>query len=237
MQKNPSYKELEYKIELLRDSDRKVFNILSDYYLHLSIKTPVHSNSKDFFPNKFIYTFSCNQSYFYLQQCLLPLKSSSDLSYSLNQTSILLLEHGHKVRFNLQYNIENTFVHVVETNNDWLFYQINIEDTKCNFCTLSQIWNLIGTGVYPDNAILASFRLNYEMRQISKKSWLCDWIIGEERELWNLLKVGGGSFGMMNISNKKALTLLNLSAQCGGWWIFKDDRQQFVPMSRWIKGD
>ena len=89
--------------------------------------------------------------------------------------------------------------------------------------------------VKPQKIMTAKEELLEEMRDTSELCVCAQWLMGLEFVLWDALKTGdrvfpGSMGGEIDIER-----LRNLSARCGGWWIWDEDSgaEKFVTLAEW----
>jgi hypothetical protein len=69
------------------------------------------------------------------------------------------------------------------------------------------------------------------MSEISEEAWCAGWMSGLEYALWDALINGPQEYGWLKLSVRIIEKLKELSANCGGWIIFDDSKEEvFVPL-------
>lgn len=72
------------------------------------------------------------------------------------------------------------------------------------------------------------------MSDISEDQYCAGWLVGLEYQLFDTLYIGD-TFGD-GISPQERVKLMELSARCGGWWRWTDDKgETFVKLEEWLE--
>lgn len=83
----------------------------------------------------------------------------------------------------------------------------------------------------PDQEALARL-----MGDISEDHWCAGWLIGNENALW-AMAIDGASpeYGDGTVSAERLARLRELSEKTGGWVVFGDKGEAWLPLSEWEK--
>lgn len=74
-----------------------------------------------------------------------------------------------------------------------------------------------------------------KMSAISEDCWCAGWMSGTEYSLWEIVKAGGGRWGMGEVTKGQAFELDVLYHDAGGWWVWRGEDEEFMPTVEWEK--
>ena len=81
----------------------------------------------------------------------------------------------------------------------------------------------------PDQLALAEY-----MSDLSEQAYCAGWMLGLEFALWQVVLGNRRNYGRLVFTAKHRDRLRQLSASCGGWIIFDDDRREtWVSRQEW----
>lgn len=73
------------------------------------------------------------------------------------------------------------------------------------------------------------------MAGLSEEHWAAGWISGNEHTLWRMVQGGENRrMGLGEVTERQVGLLKALSEECGGWWVWDDDKGPvFMRLAAW----
>lgn len=71
------------------------------------------------------------------------------------------------------------------------------------------------------------------MSDISEELYCASWLIDIEYDLWAMIKGHDRAYGLGTVPESMIHALAELSRLIGGWIIWRNDHEEYIPMSEW----